>query len=127
MGEASEACQNNPDDQASLTVIRRAFHTLKGSGRMVGLNDLGETAWRLEQLMNGWLNEKKAASSDLLAPGRTRPRRVPGLGDGAAGRVSPWHFRFPPCWLRSTVCHRGNRWMSQRPDASRSSGSGTRP
>jgi chemosensory pili system protein ChpA (sensor histidine kinase/response regulator) len=73
MGEASEACQGDPDDQASLTVVRRAFHTLKGSGRMVGLNDLGETAWRLEQLMNGWLNEKKAASSDLVAVvGRAR-------------------------------------------------------
>ena len=66
MGEAREACQSNPDDQASQTVIRRGFHTLKGSGRMVGLNDLGETAWRLEQLMNGWLAEKKPASSDLL-------------------------------------------------------------
>ena len=66
MGEARDACQSNPDDQASQTVIRRGFHTLKGSGRMVGLNDLGETAWRLEQLMNGWLAEKKPASSDLL-------------------------------------------------------------
>jgi chemosensory pili system protein ChpA (sensor histidine kinase/response regulator) len=66
MGEASEACQNNPDDQASLTVIRRGFHTLKGSGRMVGLNELGEAAWHHEQLMNGWLGEKKGASSDLL-------------------------------------------------------------
>jgi chemosensory pili system protein ChpA (sensor histidine kinase/response regulator) len=66
MGEAAEACQGNPDDQASLTVIRRGFHTLKGSGRMVGLNELGETAWRHEQLMNGWLAEKKPASSDLL-------------------------------------------------------------
>ncbi|MHB1237948.1 MAG: Hpt domain-containing protein [Gallionella sp.] len=66
MGEASEVCQNNPDDQESMTVIRRGFHTLKGSGRMVGLNDLGETAWRLEQLMNTWLGEKKPASNDLL-------------------------------------------------------------
>jgi len=66
MAEASEACQNNLYDQDSLTIIRRAFHTLKGSGRMVGLTELGETAWRLEQLMNGWLAEKKAASSDLL-------------------------------------------------------------
>jgi len=66
MGEASEACYSNPDDQASLTVIRRGFHTLKGSGRMVGLNELGETAWRHEQLMNGWLAEKKPASNDLL-------------------------------------------------------------
>ena len=66
LGEACEACQSNPDDQASLTVIRRGFHTLKGSGRMVGLNELGETAWRHEQLMNGWLAEKKPASGDLL-------------------------------------------------------------
>lgn len=66
LGEASAASQNNPDDQASLTIIRRGFHTLKGSGRMVGLDEFGETAWRLEQLMNGWLPEKKAASSELL-------------------------------------------------------------
>jgi len=66
LGEASELCQSNPDDSASMTVIRRGFHTLKGSGRMVGLNDLGETAWHLEQLMNGWLAENKSASSDLL-------------------------------------------------------------
>jgi chemosensory pili system protein ChpA (sensor histidine kinase/response regulator) len=66
MGEAGEACQSNPDDKESLTVVRRAFHTLKGSGRMVGLNELGEAAWRHEQLMNGWLAEKKSASSDLL-------------------------------------------------------------
>ncbi len=66
MGEASGSCQGNPDDQASMTVIRRGFHTLKGSGRMVGLNELGETAWRHEQLMNGWLAENKPASSDLL-------------------------------------------------------------
>src|SRR5574340_140624 len=66
MGEAADACRDRPDDQETLTVVRRAFHTLKGSGRMVGLNDLGETAWRLEQLMNGWLAEQKPASSDLL-------------------------------------------------------------
>jgi chemosensory pili system protein ChpA (sensor histidine kinase/response regulator) len=66
MGEASMACQNNPDDLDSLTIIRRGFHTLKGSGRMVGLNELGEAAWRHELLMNGWLAEQKSASSDLL-------------------------------------------------------------
>lgn len=64
--DATESCQARPDDQAALTIIRRSFHTLKGSGRMVGLEELGETAWRHEQLMNGWLAEKKPASSDLL-------------------------------------------------------------
>ncbi len=66
LGEAAEACLVRPDDHDTLTVIRRAFHTLKGSGRMVGLTELGEAAWRLEQLMNGWLAEKKAATGDLL-------------------------------------------------------------
>jgi chemosensory pili system protein ChpA (sensor histidine kinase/response regulator) len=66
MGEACEVCKNTPDNQESLTVIRRSFHTLKGSGRMVGLTDLGEAGWRFEQLMNGWLGEKKSANSDLL-------------------------------------------------------------
>ncbi|MFN3751009.1 MAG: Hpt domain-containing protein [Thiobacillus sp.] len=66
MGEAASACQSRPDDREALTVVRRGFHTLKGSGRMVGLTDFGETAWRHEQLMNGWLAENRPASADLL-------------------------------------------------------------
>src|SRR5690606_19234768 len=31
-----------PDDVALLTTLRRAFHTLKGSSRMVGLASFGE-------------------------------------------------------------------------------------
>jgi len=42
-------------NQESLTAIRRGFHTLKGSGRMVGLAELGEAAWSVEQTMNRWL------------------------------------------------------------------------
>ena len=54
---------HNPDP---LITLRRAFHTLKGSGRMVGLMDLGEVAWEIEQLMNLWLEQKRAASGGLL-------------------------------------------------------------
>ena len=32
--------------------ILRAFHTLKGSGRMVGANQLGELAWSIENMLN---------------------------------------------------------------------------
>ncbi len=45
----------NPDDREVLTTIRRSFHTLKGSGRMVGLKDFGEAAWSIEQTLNHWL------------------------------------------------------------------------
>ncbi|HWM45260.1 MAG TPA: Hpt domain-containing protein [Burkholderiales bacterium] len=59
-------CREKPDDQEALTTLRRAFHTLKGSGRMVGLNDLGEAAWEVEQVMNAWLEQKRPVSQALL-------------------------------------------------------------
>lgn len=39
-------------DRAALTELRRAFHTLKGSGRMVRALILGELAWAVENLLN---------------------------------------------------------------------------
>ena len=43
------------DRRDLLVHTRRAFHTLKGSGRMVGQNDLAEVAWRVEGVLNGAL------------------------------------------------------------------------
>jgi len=59
-------CREKPDDQEALTTLRRAFHTLKGSGRMVGLKDLGEAAWEVEQVMNLWLEQKRPATPALF-------------------------------------------------------------
>src|SRR6185503_4079262 len=59
-------CRSAPHDRESLTTIRRGFHTLKGSGRMVGLMDLGEMAWQCEQVMNKWLKDEKPASASLF-------------------------------------------------------------
>ncbi|WP_062058169.1 Hpt domain-containing protein [Cellvibrio sp. OA-2007] len=42
----------NFDDKEALTEFRRAFHTLKGSGRMVGANEIGELAWSIENMLN---------------------------------------------------------------------------
>ncbi|HTD90801.1 MAG TPA: Hpt domain-containing protein, partial [Burkholderiales bacterium] len=54
-----------PQDQEHLTTLRRAFHTLKGSGRMVGLNNLGEAAWEMEQVMNDLLPKQQPGTPDL--------------------------------------------------------------
>jgi len=62
-----DACREAPHDREALTTIRRGFHTLKGSGRMVGLTELGEMAWQCEQVMNKWLKEEKPATAPLLA------------------------------------------------------------
>ncbi|HQS30756.1 Hpt domain-containing protein [Polaromonas sp.] len=60
--EAILALSDDTHSVAELTVLRRAFHTLKGSSRMVGLNEFGEAAWSLEQLLNGWLADQKPAN-----------------------------------------------------------------
>jgi len=65
--EAEQAkSRMQPQDLEILTTIRRGFHTLKGSGRMVGLMDLGEVAWEVEQVMNRWMQLKWPASAELL-------------------------------------------------------------
>lgn len=58
--------RSNPDDLSEQTTLRRAFHTLKGSSRMVGLNEFGEAAWSMEQLLNAWLADQKPAKKSLI-------------------------------------------------------------
>ncbi|HKY90833.1 MAG TPA: Hpt domain-containing protein, partial [Nevskiaceae bacterium] len=45
-----------PDERELLVEIRRAFHTLKGSGRMVGATEVGEFSWAIENLLNRTLD-----------------------------------------------------------------------
>jgi chemosensory pili system protein ChpA (sensor histidine kinase/response regulator) len=62
---ALQVLSEEPKNIAELTTLRRAFHTLKGSSRMVGLNEFGEAAWSLEQVLNTWLADQKPSSEDL--------------------------------------------------------------
>jgi len=54
------------DSREPWVTMRRSFHTLKGSGRMVGLTELGEVAWAVERAMNKWLAENLPATPALL-------------------------------------------------------------
>jgi len=63
---ALRVCREQPQERDALTTIRRGFHTLKGSGRMVGLMDLGEVAWEIEQVMNRWLEQQRPPTPDLF-------------------------------------------------------------
>jgi chemosensory pili system protein ChpA (sensor histidine kinase/response regulator) len=65
--EASTAqLHTRADDPDALLSVRRAFHTLKGSSRMVGLTAFGESAWQMEQVMNHWRAQTLAATPELL-------------------------------------------------------------
>jgi chemosensory pili system protein ChpA (sensor histidine kinase/response regulator) len=61
-----QQCRVDPADRESLTSLRRGFHTLKGSGRMVGLEEMSEAAWSVEQVLNHWLRERRLVSGALL-------------------------------------------------------------
>ncbi len=52
----------NPDDTDALTTLRRSFHTLKGSGRLVGALLIGEFAWAYESLLNRILDHTITAT-----------------------------------------------------------------
>jgi len=43
---------DNMADEDAMVTVRRAFHTLKGSGRMVDAQDIGELAWSIENMLN---------------------------------------------------------------------------
>jgi chemosensory pili system protein ChpA (sensor histidine kinase/response regulator) len=56
----------SPYDHEAFAFVRRGFHTLKGSGRMVGMNELAEVAWEVEQTLNAWLRDEKAPNPEML-------------------------------------------------------------
>jgi chemosensory pili system protein ChpA (sensor histidine kinase/response regulator) len=71
--------RSDPQDQDALTIVRRAFHTLKGSARMVSLDPFAAGAAALERVMNVWLADGRAATPDLLD-----------LAEYAHAELTPW-------------------------------------
>ena len=74
--EAEEESQNiarlqqdwllHPEDENALKNIRRAFHTIKGSGRLVGAMKIGEFAWDFEQLLNRLIDKTIRPSRQII-------------------------------------------------------------
>ena len=69
--EGYRALAHNSGDRDALVIVRRQFHTLKGSGRMVGLTELGELAWGVERVHNRILEDDRRVTPTLLELIRT--------------------------------------------------------
>ena len=69
----------NPLESAALGTVCRSFHTLKGSGRMVGARELSEFAWAMENLVNRLLDGTLARSPDILGTLRAAIELLPKL------------------------------------------------
>ncbi|WP_460557015.1 hybrid sensor histidine kinase/response regulator [Comamonas piscis] len=108
-GQALQSLRRVPDDAEALTTLRRAFHTLKGSSRMVGLVQYGDAAWSMEQVLNSWIAEHKPAHAPLLA---LSAEALNGFGrwaeDIGAQRQSTWNpdiFRISADAMRLDGLH----------------------
>ncbi len=69
----------NPMDTDALVTLRRSFHTLKGSGRMVGARLIGEFAWSIENLLNRILDKTRTRSPAQMSVVRSAVAVLPQL------------------------------------------------
>ena len=67
--------------------MRRAFHTLKGSGRVVGARRIGDFAWSVENLLNRVIDGTLERSSGMLATLREAIAIAAGAGRRAGRPV----------------------------------------
>lgn len=58
--------KENHGDEDALTVVRRCFHTLKGSGRLIGAQLIGEFSWKFENMLNRVIDKKIDVDSRVL-------------------------------------------------------------
>ncbi len=79
----------NPLEREALVTVRRSFHTLKGSGRMVGARELGEFAWSVENLVNRVLDNTLTRSPAILETLRAAVGALPELVEHLETGVAP--------------------------------------
>src|ERR1700678_1330726 len=71
----------NPMDLESLALMRRSFHTLKGSGRMVGARAIAEFGWAIENLLNRIIEKTLSRTPGMMALFRSAVAALPQLVD----------------------------------------------
>ncbi len=53
------------ENARALTDVKRGFHTLKGSGRMIGATEIGDFAWRVEDVLSRVAEGRLAANETV--------------------------------------------------------------
>lgn len=66
LAQHQQALRVNLTDREALAEVRRAYHTLKGSGRTVGLVGMSDVAWVVEKLLNLVIEHKAFPTSKQL-------------------------------------------------------------
>ena|GEM_PF-3913464 len=79
--EQLAAWERDLHDDTALGEVRRAFHTLKGSGRVAGAEGVAEFAWCLEDLLNRLLSGRLAVAPVHRSLVATAAARLPAAMD----------------------------------------------
>ena len=102
---AVAALAREPDDVGEMTDAAPRVPHAQGQLAHGGLNEFGEAAWSLEQVLNTWLADQRPATPELLAGTRTALQDFAPLGRGhRRGRPHNWQaapFRAPAEALRT--------------------------
>ncbi len=53
-------------NEEALSTIRRSFHTLKGSGRLIGAELIGEFSWNFENMLNRVIDKSRPLNQDVF-------------------------------------------------------------
>jgi len=77
--------REDTDNQNALTELRRGYHTLKGSGRMVGASEVAELAWDVENVLNRIREGKITPSAAIIDLLQQTQDALPHLIDVLAG------------------------------------------
>jgi chemosensory pili system protein ChpA (sensor histidine kinase/response regulator) len=79
LSEYTPVWKANNDDHKARAEVRRAFHTLKGSGRMVKASIMAELAWSVENMLNRVIDRSvdlTPAVFDIINAVRTLMRQL---------------------------------------------------
>jgi len=66
INEQLPAWLQDPEKSDALGTVRRSFHTLKGSGRLIGAMRIGEFAWAYENMLNRLIDGSISVNSELV-------------------------------------------------------------
>ena len=58
--------QNDNNNEEALVTIRRSFHTLKGSGRLIGAELIGEFSWVFETMLNRVIDKSRPLTPEIF-------------------------------------------------------------
>ncbi|WP_114701585.1 Hpt domain-containing protein [Psychrobacter proteolyticus] len=100
--------QQDSQDLTPLTEVRRGFHTLRGSGRMVGAFSISEIAWSIENLLNRVLDETLPVTDQVVNLVIETTRALPAL-------VSDFEAQRLPSCDPAIIILQSNNLMSQQP------------